>query len=152
MPGRYPRTLQGARADGSVGCGVGQKLRPLAVGAASVAELGECTLACGALQAMVKQANAAVRAKVDLRVFQVHRSFAAGTHSLGQACECCVIAELFASLRVRQLLGQLLLFQLAVQRNNSLPHNQHGNENANDVAYITAVTGQVRHQLDEKCE
>lgn len=64
---------------------------------------------------MVEQADAAVRAEVDLRVFQVHRPLATGAHPLGQAGERRVIAQLLAALRIGQLLGEFLLFQVAVQ-------------------------------------
>ena len=60
--------------------------------------LGKCALAGGAGLAVVKQADAAVRAKVDFRTLQVHRPLTAGANALGQPRQRRVIAQFFAAL------------------------------------------------------
>jgi len=86
-----------------------------------MAELGERAFARIADATVVKQADAAVRAKINRRVFQVHWAFAARAHAFGQPRQRGVVTEFFAALRVGKLLGEFLLFKVTVQRNNRLP-------------------------------
>src|SRR5438034_9465562 len=60
--------------------------------AAGMAEPGERAFAGAALEAVVKQANAAMRAKVDRGIFQIHRPLAAGAHTFGQPRERRLVA------------------------------------------------------------
>ena len=68
--------------------------------AAGMAELRKCTLACCAFEAMIKQAYAAMRTKINFRVFQVDGALAARADPLGQARQCGVVTEFFAALHI----------------------------------------------------
>src|SRR5438552_11392483 len=118
--------------------------------AASMTELGERALARIAMRAMVVQPDAAMRAEVIGRVLQVDRPFATGADALGQPRQRQVIAELLAALHVRHLFGLLLPLQVTVQRYDRLSSDQYRDDDADQVAHITAVAGQVGHQLDEE--
>ena len=115
-----------------------------------MAKAGKGIFAGVAAAAMVKQANATVRAKIDLSVFQIHRALTAGAHALGQPRQCHVVTELLAALYLGQGFLLLLFFQIAVERKNRITPQQHRYQHAHDVAHIAAIAGQIRHQLDKK--
>jgi hypothetical protein len=115
-----------------------------------MAVAAESALAGVAVAAVVKQADAAVGAEVDLGVLQVHRPLAARAHAFGQPAQRHVIAQLHAALHFGQCLLQLLLFQVAVERQDGIAPQQHRDHNAHDVAHIAAVVGQVGHQLHKE--
>lgn len=73
-------------------------------------KLRKSALASIAGLAVVKQADATMRAKVDLRVFQIHRTLAARADRFGQARQRGVVAQFFTALHIGELLGKLLLF------------------------------------------
>src|SRR6218665_1131561 len=70
-------------------------------------------LASAALPAAVKQADAAVRAKIDLLILQVGRAPTARADALDQARQGQVMAKFLAALQVGQCLGLFLLRQMA---------------------------------------
>src|SRR6218665_3015233 len=74
-----------------------------------MAKACKSALASAALPAAVKQADAAVRATIDLLVLQVGRAPTARADALGQARQGQVIAKFLAALQVGQCLGLFLL-------------------------------------------
>ena len=117
-----------------------------------MAETGKGTLARAAMAAAVEQTDAAVRAEVDLLVFQVHQPLATWAHILGQARQGHVVAQLLAALLVGHGFGLLLALQVAVERQDGVAPDQHRDTDAHHIAHIAAIAGQVGHQFDEEGE
>ena len=80
--------------------------------ATGVAKPSKGVFARLALPTVVKEANAAVGAKVDLAVFEVYGPFAAGADAFGQPGQGNVVTEFFAALGFGLGFGQLLLLQI----------------------------------------
>ena len=117
-----------------------------------MAELRERALARAAGAATVVQPDAAMRAEVDRRVLQVDRALAARTRALGQPHQRGVVAQGLAPRHVGPGLGQALPLQVAVERHDGVPPDQHRHHDADRVAHVAAIARQVGHQLDEERE
>ena len=110
----------------------------------------EGTLAGLAMAAVVEQADAAVRAEVDLGVLEVHGTLATRAYALGQPLQRHVIAQLLTALHLGHGLALLLLFQVAIERNDGVSAQQHRDHDAHDIADIAAVVGQIGNQLHKE--
>lgn len=99
---------------------------------------------------MIEQADTAVRAVVDLRIVQVDCSFAAGADVLAQARQCSVVGQFLAPFGVGFGLSLALSLQVAIQRDDGLAADQHGDQDAHGMPHITAIARQVGHQFDEE--
>ena len=77
-----------------------------------MAKIGKRAFWGAANTTMIEQTDAAMRAKINRGVFQIHRPFTTWTNVFGQARERRVVTEFFTALCVRQLLGQPLIFKV----------------------------------------
>lgn len=62
-----------------------------------------------------------MRTKIIDRIFQVDGAFATGTDACVQTRQRRVVAQFLPPLRIRQLLGQALALQVAIQGDHRLP-------------------------------
>lgn len=80
-----------------------------------MAKQRKCTLPFIALLAMIKETNAAVRAKIDSGIFEVNRPFATGANILGKSGQRRIVTKLLAPFEIGQGFVQFLPFQIAIE-------------------------------------
>ena len=80
-----------------------------------MAKQRKCTLPLIAFLAMIKETNAAVRAKIYRRIFEVNRPFAPRANILGKSSQSGIVTKLFAPFDIRQGFIQLLPLKVTVE-------------------------------------
>ena len=103
-----------------------------------------------AVAAAVKQVDAAMRAVIHFGMLEVQRAFAAGTDAFDSALLGAVIVHLLLPLVGGQCFFITLAFEVAVHGDDGVAADQYGHQDADRVAYIAAVAGQVGDEFDEK--
>jgi len=83
---------------------------------------------------------------------QLHAALAARAHVLAHLLERLLVADLAATVSLRQLLFGLLRGQVALHRAYQVDAGDDRQHDADHVPHVASVAGQVRHQLDEEGE
>ena len=91
-----------------------------------------------------------MRTIIDRRIGQINQTFAARTNLLGQTGERRVVAQFLAPFEIGHRFSLFLALQIAIQRENGLPPDQHCNDDSDGVADVSAIARQIRHQFDKE--
>ena len=83
--------------------------------ATGVAKQRKCTLAFIAFLAMIKETNAAVRAKINSGIFEVNRPLTTRANILGEAGQRRIVTKLLAPFDIGQGFVQFLPLKIAIE-------------------------------------